>query len=291
MIWGTKNQSRLQDVIRNDVLPPYAEGKVKRLLGFNEPDSKNQANMNVSTAVSLWPYLESVGMPLASPVVTQNGVGTWMREWNEMALNQGLRVDYISVHWYGGPNADSFKRYMKHMHDLNGGQTPLLIREFAPADWHATTPSQNRFTPSQVLEFMKEILPWLEHPDQATWIFGYAWFPFSTTSGPGYCSALFEESGAPTKLAEYYRSVTSDKPQGDQSISFPTPAPTLAPSKAPTSSPTRKKTRLPTQPPKRKPTRSPAQRPRKKPTPAPVKIVRRKPRRRPRRRRFRFDLH
>jgi hypothetical protein len=207
-------------MIQNDVLPAYSAGTVKRLLGFNEPDSSLQANMNVSLSVSFWPDMEGAGMPLAAPVVTSGGVGTWMKDWNDNALSKSLRVDYIPVHWYGGPGVSSFKTYMKQMYDLNGGMTPLLITEFAPADWAAATPSANRFTRSQVLTFMKAILPWLEHPDQANWIYGYAWFPFSATYGPGYCSVLFEDDGTPTKLAEFYRSVTASTPNGDQSISY-----------------------------------------------------------------------
>ena len=39
------------------------------LLGFNEPDLAEQANMTVEKALELWPRLEATGMRLGSPAV------------------------------------------------------------------------------------------------------------------------------------------------------------------------------------------------------------------------------
>lgn len=192
-------------------------GNIKRLLGFNEPNVPDQANMDVSSAVELWPQLELIGLPLAGPSVSLQGVGTWMQSWNDAAVSDHLRVDYVAVHWYSAPNVTNFQRFLRHMYDLNGGETPLLLTEFAPADWTATTPSENRFSSSQVLSFMKEVLPWLEAQE---WIAGYAWFPFQPSFAAGTSSALFDSYGNPTLLARFYSSVTPDNPSGDQSISF-----------------------------------------------------------------------
>jgi Glycosyl hydrolase catalytic core len=220
MIWTGSDPNRVKYLIDTYVLPAYEAGQVRRLLGYNEPDKKNQANLDVTKAVASWPTLEATGMPLGGPSVTTSGVGSWMKDWNEYAFKYGLRVDYVAVHWYGEPSILAFQKYMRHMYELNGGQTPLLITEFAPADWSASSPEDSRFTRAQVLTFMQTILPWLEHPDQAHWIYGYAWFPFRTSFGPGTCSSLFEEDGTPTLLGQYYRSVTPDNPYGDQSISY-----------------------------------------------------------------------
>ena len=40
------------------------------LLGFNEPDVANEANMSVSQALALWPQLEATGMQLGAPAVS-----------------------------------------------------------------------------------------------------------------------------------------------------------------------------------------------------------------------------
>jgi Glycosyl hydrolase catalytic core len=55
------------DVILNDILPQVQAGRVKRLLGFNEPDLAQQANMTVESALASWPLLEEINLPLISP--------------------------------------------------------------------------------------------------------------------------------------------------------------------------------------------------------------------------------
>ena len=70
-------------------------------------------------------------------------------------------MDYVGVHWYGGTDAAHFKTKMRRIYEKYG-RRPLLITEFAPADWQAKTHSQNRMKAPDVLAFMKEVLPWLE---------------------------------------------------------------------------------------------------------------------------------
>jgi Glycosyl hydrolase catalytic core len=49
---------------------------------------------------------------------------------------------------------------MESLHNLY--QRPLLVTEFAPADWSATTVAGHKLTEESVLAFMKQALPWLE---------------------------------------------------------------------------------------------------------------------------------
>ena len=44
-----------------------AEKNGSVLLGFNEPDQPDQANMTVQQALDLWPHLMATGMRLGSP--------------------------------------------------------------------------------------------------------------------------------------------------------------------------------------------------------------------------------
>lgn len=37
------------------------------MLGFNEPDLSEEANMTVEQALSLWPQFEPIGLPLVDP--------------------------------------------------------------------------------------------------------------------------------------------------------------------------------------------------------------------------------
>jgi hypothetical protein len=62
---------------------------------------------------------------------------------------------------------------------------------------------------------MKEVLPWLERQD---WVAGYAWFSFERNQAVGHTSSLYDKKGNLTACGRYYRSVTTENPDGDQSI-------------------------------------------------------------------------
>jgi len=212
MIWASWNQEKTEQHITDVLIPQIESGKAKRLLGFNEPDREDQANMPVERALQTWPLLESTSLPLVSPSAT-HADGTWMLDFMGKSEQVCNRVDWIGVHWYGGADFQSFADQMKSIYDIY--ERPLLITEFAPADWNAATPADNRWSQADVLEFMKAALPWLE---EQTWIAGYAWFSFKITSRAGTSSALFDDNGNMTALGRYYASVKSDNPAGDQSI-------------------------------------------------------------------------
>ena len=224
MAWGAWSTDDLRKGLAEKVVPHIKSGKVKRFLGFNEPDKKEQANMPYKAALKYWPILESLNVPLCSPGCanpeglndgTVQGVNSsWMVDFMREADRLGYRVDYVGVHWYGGTNAADFKAKMRRIYEKYG-RRPLLITEFAPADWQAKTHSQNRMKAPYVLAFMKEVLPWLEKQD---WVAGYAWFSFEHNESFGHTSSLFGENGDLTTLGRYYQSVTTQSPDGDQSI-------------------------------------------------------------------------
>ena len=224
MAWGAWSAADLGKSLQDKVVPHIKSGKVKRFLGFNEPDKKEQANMPYKAALKYWPILESLNVPLCSPGCanpeglndgTVQGVNSsWMVDFMREADRLGYRVDYVGVHWYGGTNAADFKAKMRRIYEKYG-RRPLLITEFAPADWQAKTHSQNRMKAPYVLAFMKEVLPWLEKQD---WVAGYAWFSFEHNEPFGHTSSLFGKNGDLTTLGHYYQSVTTQSPDGDQSI-------------------------------------------------------------------------
>ncbi|MEM7390827.1 MAG: glycosyl hydrolase [Verrucomicrobiota bacterium] len=226
MAWGAWSEEGLRHDLRTHVVPRIKSGHVKRFLGFNEPDKHDQANMNYRAALKYWPILESLNIPLCSPACanpegidddTIQGVkGTWMRDFMKEADRRGYRVDYIGVHWYGDTGAQSFKAKLARIYEMYG-RRPLLVSEFAPADWGAKKPTDNRYSRADVLTFMKDVLPWMEQQD---WIAGYAWFSFGYRQSVGTSSALFDDKGKLTALGRYYASVTPDNPTGDQTISY-----------------------------------------------------------------------
>ena len=224
MAWGAWSVDGLGKGLQKSVVPHIKSGKVKRFFGFNEPDKKEQANMSYQNALKYWPQLEALGVPLCSPACanpegindnTVQGVrGTWMKDFMLEADRRGYRVDYTGVHWYGGTHVQHFKDKMKRIYEKYG-RRPILITEFAPADWEARNLSQNRHKAPMVLAFMKEVLPWLERQD---WVAGYAWFSFEHNQAVGHTSSLYDKNRNLTACGRYYQSITTENPDGDQSI-------------------------------------------------------------------------
>jgi hypothetical protein len=74
------------------------------LLGFNEPDRLEQANLTAVEAADAWKkYMEPLhtkGIRLGSPVVSGSPDGTtWLR--NFFGNCTGCHYDFMPVHWYG----------------------------------------------------------------------------------------------------------------------------------------------------------------------------------------------
>jgi hypothetical protein len=217
---GPDAPRKLADQLAVEVTPHVRSGRVVRLLGPNEPDRVQHGNLSVEQALALWPTMEALGVPLGSPSAanTLGGKGFgghWMPDFMEGVERRGLRVDYIGAHAYSGPNPAELKKRLQQIHEKYG-KRPLLVTEFGVADWATLDgKSKNRHTPAQVLKFIKDVLPWMERQD---WIAGYAWFPYKVESPHGTSSALFDSSGELTAVGRFYRSVTPDNPDGDQSI-------------------------------------------------------------------------
>jgi hypothetical protein len=213
--------------LQESIVPLIKAGRVKRFLGPNEPDRTEHGNMTVEETLAIWPALETLGVPLVSPScantegteatdeANQGTGGNWMPAFMKEADKRGLRIDYIGTHGYPGPNAKAFKVKLRRIYEKYG-RRPLIITEFAVADWGTKGDiTKVRHTRAQVLQFAKELLPWMERQD---WIAGYAWFTFNQDSAYGPHSALFDKDDNLTALGRYYKSVTPENPDGDQSI-------------------------------------------------------------------------
>lgn len=198
MIWkASGNFSKLDNTIRY-IKSLAKSGKIHYLLGFNEPDHKDQSNMSVKTAIAAWPILMKGNIPLGSPACAHD-TDQWMKDFMSEADSLHYRINFVAVHWYGGANAKNFINYLKKIHNLY--HRPIWITEFAVGDWKAKTISENKYSPKRVLHFMKQILPAL---DKLSFVKRYAWFPANTNSPHLGTSALFKANGSLTKLGEFY---------------------------------------------------------------------------------------
>ena len=168
------------------------------LLGFNEPDKEDQANMTVEAALEAWPQLMSTELPLISPAAA-NPEGEWMEKFMAGIKERGYRVDYIAIHSYGGPSVAGFLDKLERVHrkfDL-----PLWITEFGVGDWQAKTVKENNHSVRDIKDFMKAVLPKL---DRLKYVHRYAWFPSSPDDPHLGTSALFNADGSLTELGEVY---------------------------------------------------------------------------------------
>lgn len=105
------------------------------LLGYNEPDHKDQSNMTVDGAIAAWPDLLATGLRLGSPAVSDGGL-KWLYEFMDKADAAHLRVDFVAVHYYrsysnpANPEgaAGQLYNYLKQIHDRTG--RPIWLTEF-----------------------------------------------------------------------------------------------------------------------------------------------------------------
>ena len=201
MQWGQWSLSSLV----SEVTAMKQSGVANYLLGFNEPDGADQANISVARAIELWPLLMQTGLPLVSPatVLPDN---LWMQSFMAEIDRLNYRVEDVAVHWYGGSSTDSLIGKLQQTYTLYG--RPLWITEFAVADWSANAATPNRYTPEQVYTFMAEILWRLETLE---YVKRYSWFsskPSSYALGP---SAIFnEDRSAMTELGALYAAWDGD---------------------------------------------------------------------------------
>lgn len=199
MIWGAWSDTAAVVSKIEQVIQYKEQGKVKYLLGFNEPDNKDQANMPVERAIAYWPKLMDAGLPLGSPGCV-HADREWMLDFMAEIERKNYRVDFICVHWYGGANGQSFINHLKKVYELYN--KPIWITEFAPADWNASSVENSSITKAKAANFMKEVLPEL---DKLDFVHRYAWFSAKTSSPALGNSALFYDNGNLTPLGKFYR--------------------------------------------------------------------------------------
>ena len=169
-------------------------GQQTFLMGFNEPDNSTQSNIPVARAVELWPRLEEANQPLVSPGFT-HGTGSWAVNFMRQADAVGLRQEYVSVHMYTSPNADSWMGYLWGIHTRYG--RPVWLTEFSNVDWsgNGTWTHEDNYT------FLSELLYRMEG---ARWLKRYAIFIFT--------------GSATSKRSNFYQTVNGSRvrtPIGD----------------------------------------------------------------------------
>lgn len=195
MIWGTANitSATLSQVSQ--------EGHI--LLGFNEPDLPSQANMTVAQALDLWPKLMATGMTLGSPAVASGAAtsGGWLDQFMAGVKARGYRVDFITVHWYGGdfntsqavPELESYLQAIYARYHL-----PVWLTEFALTNFSGGTATFP--TEAQQAAFLTAATQML---DGLPYVQRYAWFSLPTSAGSG-TTGLFNPGPSVTRVGQAF---------------------------------------------------------------------------------------
>lgn len=151
---------------------------INHLLGYNEPDRPDQANMTVAQAIQGWSGLLATGLRLGAPAVSDGGLN-WLYEFMDQADAAALRVDFVPVHYYRATadpgdakgSADQFYRFLKGVHDRV--KRPLWITEWNNgANW-TKAPDPNEKEQKAAIEEMIKMLdetPFVERYAPYNWV-------------------------------------------------------------------------------------------------------------------------
>ncbi|AGZ44621.1 RNA polymerase sigma factor rpoD [Actinoplanes friuliensis DSM 7358] len=194
MIWGKAN------VTSATFAKAKKEGDV--LLGFNEPDMGGQANMSVEDALADWPKLQDTGMRLGSPAVAYGGDtdGGWLDRFMKGAKAKNLRVDFITLHWYGSDFSDAavgqFLGYVDAVHKKY--DLPIWVTEYGLMNF---TGSPKYPTGAQEAAFIKGTTAGME---KRSFVERYAWFGLPAV-GDSVDFGLYKDSSTPTEAGKAYK--------------------------------------------------------------------------------------
>ena len=190
------------------------------LLGFNEPDLASQSNMTVSQALRLWPRLMATGLRLGSPAVATGAAtpGGWLDRFMRGARARHLRVNFITVHWYGadfatGPAVAQLRGYLRAIHTRY--RLPLWLTEFALIRFGSATTFPSARRQAAFLTAATRML------GRLSFVHRYAWFALPATPGDG-TAGLFRPGAIATRAGRAFEAA------GGTAASAPAQAPRLS---------------------------------------------------------------
>ena len=193
MIWGSGS------VTSSALAEAKQDTSCGCVLGFNEPDNAGQANMTPAQALALWPQLMATGLQLGSPAVSNGGStqGGWLDQFMTGARQDGYRVNFITLHWYGSDfdTSDAVSQLQSYIEAVyNTYHLPIWLTEFALisfANGGETYPSE-----TQQAAFLTAATTML---DSLPYVQRYAWFGLGATSGQ-LGSGLFDPGPVATPV-------------------------------------------------------------------------------------------
>ncbi|KXN85688.1 Alkali-sensitive linkage protein 1 [Leucoagaricus sp. SymC.cos] len=183
MQWGSGNIDKLASAV--------SAQEADTILGFNEPDFVNEANIGAKDAAALWMQfiqpLKQQGIRIGGPAVTAAPTG---KQWLSDFLSECSQcsIDFLPLHWYGS-GTEGFYSYIWDMHS-SFPQLPIWVTEYADVSENST----------EVWDFMNQTTHYLDALD---WIERYAWFGFFRPEDNVHYNMLGED-GSLNDLGQLY---------------------------------------------------------------------------------------
>jgi len=143
---------------------PDVPNEYNIVLGFNEPNRPEQANLTPEEAALAWIEFQEKypGKELVSPA-TAGADTEWFDAFMEACDVLGCRFDYLATHLYTGGTAEKTMKILKDYSDRYGGKK-IWFTEFAMAREH---------NEHKIISLINDLVPQLEHSD---FIYRYSWF-------------------------------------------------------------------------------------------------------------------
>lgn len=171
----------------------------KYLLGFNEPNFGNQANLTPEAAAAAWPqitkFAQEHNLATVSPAVNYCGSPcnetdpfVWLDKF--FAACPGCKVDYIAMHWYACDKS-ALTWYLGQFESKY--DKPLWLTELACLD------DPGDHSAAGQAAYMSDALAILENDPR---VFRYAWFTGRSPSSPAI--DLLGADGQLTPLGQEY---------------------------------------------------------------------------------------
>jgi len=153
---------------------------INTVLGYNEPDQANQANLSVSAAISSWGDLLATGLRVGSPATSDGGPNSWLIPFVSQADAAGLRVDFVAVHYYqahnpADPSGCASQMYNFLLNLWNNTHRPIWITEWnnganwTDGQWPVPTYAQQQAC-IQAMVNMLESTPFVERYALYNWV-------------------------------------------------------------------------------------------------------------------------
>ena len=192
------------------------------LLGFNEPNFPDQANMTPAEAAAFWPKLEQLAsnynLKLVAPV-TNYSAGIYDPKYAKIMYQDpysyldeffldcpSCKVDYIAVHWYGYGGLETVVNEM-----WNRYHKPIWVTEFSA--WGDDVGA------SMSLQLEKDfMIKYVELLENNPNVFRYSWFTGRASNNDFIDLLVTGSSGKLTDLGNLYLNMPVHDPSYFQTI-------------------------------------------------------------------------